>query len=115
VLVVSQKFIQIVIQTLWPVQGKSEQMMDYIKKLRACIRNFQQLEQGFVMEKESLENDVAREKLAFEDAGETNSISVSHSPISIEEAASGLCLLLIDHKGNLIESCSLGQKKNFIK
>lgn len=71
-------------------------MMDYIKKLRACIRNFQQLEQGFVMEKESLENDVAREKLAREDAGESSSISSRHSPISVEEAASGLCLLSID-------------------
>lgn len=44
-------------------------MMEYIKKLRTCIRNFQQLEQGFLMEKDSLEADVAKERTLREDAG----------------------------------------------
>jgi hypothetical protein len=35
-------------------QGKCEQMMDYIKKLRACIRAFQELDATHTCEKEDL-------------------------------------------------------------
>ncbi|KAG1365370.1 kinesin-like protein KIN-14H [Cocos nucifera] len=37
-------------------KGKSEQMIEYIKKLRTCIRWFMELEDGYVAEQEKLRN-----------------------------------------------------------
>ncbi|XXG59350.1 hypothetical protein AAC387_Pa04g1452 [Persea americana] len=37
-------------------KGKSEQMTEYIKKLRACIRWFQELEGNYLLEQEKLQN-----------------------------------------------------------
>lgn len=35
-------------------QGRVEQMSDYIKKLRACIRWYMELEDGYLAEQEKL-------------------------------------------------------------
>lgn len=37
-----------------PVQGRTEQMSEYIKKLRACIRWYIELEDGYLVEQEKL-------------------------------------------------------------
>lgn len=43
-------------------KGKSEQMMDYIKRLRACIRAFQQSEEILIQEKEQTYNQILDER-----------------------------------------------------
>ncbi|KAL2609961.1 hypothetical protein R1flu_028534 [Riccia fluitans] len=43
-------------------KGKCEQMMDYIKKLRACIRQFQELETAVNLEKDDLRRQLDDEK-----------------------------------------------------
>ncbi|CAM6126329.1 unnamed protein product [Calypogeia fissa] len=43
-------------------KGKSEQMMDYIKKLRACIRQFQDLETSLTLDKEELRRQLEDER-----------------------------------------------------
>ncbi|CAM6020101.1 unnamed protein product [Sphagnum balticum] len=49
-------------KTKFDFKGKSEQMMDYIKKLRACIRAFQELDTTHNCEKEELMKQLKDEK-----------------------------------------------------
>jgi hypothetical protein len=51
-------------------QGKSEQMMDYIKKLRACIRAFQELDTTHNCEKEELMKQLKDEKRSHAETGD---------------------------------------------
>jgi hypothetical protein len=44
------------------IQGKSEQMMDYIKRLRACIRALQESEASQMSQKEALQNQLQEER-----------------------------------------------------
>ncbi|XP_057862284.1 kinesin-like protein KIN-14C [Cryptomeria japonica] len=49
-------------KTKFDHKGKCEQMAEYIKKLRACIRWFQELEENNFTEKEQLQKDLITEK-----------------------------------------------------
>ncbi|BFI43342.1 kinesin family member C1 [Marchantia polymorpha subsp. ruderalis] len=52
-------------------KGKCEQMMDYIKKLRACIRQFQELETNITLEKDDLRRQLDDEKESREQSEAT--------------------------------------------
>jgi hypothetical protein len=45
-----ERFLQLVLL----LQGRVDQMSDYIKKLRACIRWYMELEDGYLAEQEKL-------------------------------------------------------------
>lgn len=49
-------------KTKFDYKGKCEQMTDYIKKLRACIRWFQELEETCVSQREQLQNELTYER-----------------------------------------------------
>ncbi|RRT53437.1 hypothetical protein GW17_00015453, partial [Ensete ventricosum] len=51
------------------LQGKSEQMMEYIKKLRVCIRWYMDLEDKYLAEQENLRNLMAAEENRHSDIG----------------------------------------------
>lgn len=61
-------------------QGKSEQMMDYIKKLRACVRQFQDLETSLTFDKEELRRQLDEEKDSREHSGMPHSLLFVESP-----------------------------------
>ncbi|KAH7282430.1 hypothetical protein KP509_35G030400 [Ceratopteris richardii] len=48
------------------LKGKNEQMMDYIKQLRVCIRQFLQVEQAYITQLQDLENRFQEEKHRWE-------------------------------------------------
>lgn len=50
-------------------QGKSEQMMEYIKKLRACIRWLQASEAALSLEKEQTHNQLLDERKSHTTTG----------------------------------------------
>ncbi|KAH9317288.1 hypothetical protein KI387_019057, partial [Taxus chinensis] len=49
-------------KTKFDYKGKCEQMAEYIRKLRTCIRWFQELEESYVTDKEQLQKDLINEK-----------------------------------------------------
>lgn len=50
-------------------QGKSEKMMEYIKKLRICIRRYMELEDGYTEEQEKLRNSLEIEEKRHDEIG----------------------------------------------
>lgn len=55
---------------LWKLQGKCEQMTDYIKKLRMCIKWFQELEADYVIKLEKSETALKSLETKCEETGE---------------------------------------------
>ena len=51
------------------VQGKNEQMTEHIKKLRACIRHFLQVETAYLLQLEQLRDQMKQEKMNHEAFG----------------------------------------------
>ena len=51
------------------VQGKTEQMTDYIKKLRACIRWLQEAEESSTLQKENVQNQLLNERNEHKQTG----------------------------------------------
>lgn len=51
------------------VQGRTEQMSEYIKRLRACIRWYVELEDGYLAEQEKLRGSIDAENTRHAEFG----------------------------------------------
>lgn len=54
------------------LQGKIEQMTDIIKKLKVCVRWFQQVDEARVLEKENLCSSLESAEKRYNDKGEVS-------------------------------------------
>lgn len=59
------------------MQGRVDQMSDYIKKLRACIRWYMELEDGYLAEQEKLRGAMDSENTRHTELGNESSLSLS--------------------------------------
>ncbi|CAL9185634.1 unnamed protein product [Musa hybrid cultivar] len=66
-------------------KGKSEQMMEYIKKLRVCIRWYMDLEDKYLAEQENLRNLMAAEENRHSDIENQMRAKVTELEATIEE------------------------------
>lgn len=67
--------------------------MDYIKKLRACIRQFQELETNITLEKDDLRRQLDDEKESREQSGEIIRSGPVESCMPLFEARISACFL----------------------
>ena len=58
------------------MQGRVDQMSDYIKKLRACIRWYMELEDGYLAEQEKLRGAMDSENNRHTELGNESSLSI---------------------------------------
>lgn len=100
-------------KTKFDYKGKCEQMTDYIKKLRACIRWFQEMEEGCVLQKEQLQNELSnerRERKETEDALKKKDEELSMTISELRKTCSSLEEKLTKTEADKEESIRARQK-----
>ena len=93
------------------LQGKAEQMMPYITRLRTCIRGFQQREALLLSNKGALRHEVAHQEKSHMATGETS--ACSHADTAGFNASSSATCLSSDRLKTRVrkEGCRKGLRR----